>query len=471
MESTPDILIFLGRFHALAVHLPIGFVCIALLIEVFFRKSNATTHRTIVNFIWLVAAFSATAAVVLGYFLSMQGGYDDGTLNWHKWSGILLALVIHICYFLRRARLQKKWISYSLPISLSICTLLLIVTGHYGGSLTHGSGYLNEYQPHTLAGWFGVDSDKAVSAKKIETLDSADIFSDAVLPIIRAKCVSCHNAEKKKGNLVMLTYEEMLKGGEEGPALVPGNLEKSTIYQRITLPEDDKKFMPADGKKPLTSEQFAILRWWIENQAPQSAMISTMQPDSATRKILTDYLGIAESNNSLAFEASPLDPAVINDLKKAGFLVTTLSEKSNLLQATINNSGKDKMDTKLLTAAKDQLVWLKISHAGKLDTALSSIGELINLRKLTVNDSEIASDGIDGLLSLSNLEYLNLYGTSLSTKAVESLLTLKNLKQLYIGGVDIDSLAMSKLVIQYPKIKIIYQQPDNELSKEVSGGK
>lgn len=458
MEDTPGILIFLGRFHALVVHLPIGFVCLALLIEFFFKNP---TYKPLINFTWLLAALSATASVVLGYFLSLQGGYDEQTLGWHKWAGISLAVIIHVCYFLKKYATPKKVTRYAVPVSLGICTLLLILTGHYGGSLTHGGDYLTEYKPASVAELFGASSEQTTTAKKITSLDSADIFADAVMPIFKAKCVSCHNMQKKKGELILTSFADLMKGGKEGAAVVAGSIEKSSIYQRITLPADDKKFMPAEGKKPLTAQQIAIIKWWIEKQAPASAKITALQPDSAMRKTFITYFGITANNSStLNEDVAPANSATIQELNASGFQVIPLAEKSNLLQATFNGIGKNTIDVTKLVALKDQLVWLRINHAGKLDDALSSIGTLVNLRKLMLNDNEITDEKLDGLLPLSKLEYLNLYNTKVSATGIEKLMKLKNLKQLYVGATGIDSLIVNKLIVQYPQVKIVYKDPE-----------
>ena len=458
MEDSPGILIFLGRFHALVVHLPIGFVCLALLIECFFKNP---TYKPLINFTWLLAALSATASVVLGYFLSLQGGYDEQTLGWHKWAGISLAVIIHVCYFLKRYATQKKVTRYAVPVSLGICTLLLILTGHYGGSLTHGGDYLTEYKPASVAELFGASSEQSTTAKKITSLDSADIFADAIMPIFKAKCVSCHNIQKKKGELILTSFADLMKGGKEGAAVVAGSIEKSSIYQRITLPADDKKFMPAEGKKPLTAQQIAIIKWWIEKQAPASAKITALHPDSAMRKAFIMYFGITANNSStLNEDVAPANSATIQELNASGFQVLPLAEKSNLLQATFNGAGKTKIDISKLSALKDQLVWLRINHAGKLDDALRSIGTLVNLRKLMLNDNEITDEKLNGLLSLSKLEYLNLYNTKVSATGIEKLMKLKNLKQLYVGATGIDSLIVNKLIVQYPQVKIVYKEPE-----------
>lgn len=471
MEPTPDIVIFLGRFHALVVHLPIGFVCIAVLAELLFRKPGDANHRPLINFIWLLAALSATVSVMLGYLLSLQGGYNDNTLNWHKWAGILLALVIHVCYFVKKFSVQNSWTQYLAPVSLTLCTLLLIITGHYGGSLTHGSNYLSEYKPTSFAALLGESTERDNTAKMISSLDSADIFEDAIMPIIRLKCLSCHNTEKKKGNLVLSTFEEMMKGGEEGPAVVQGEPEKSGLYYRVTLPADDKKFMPTDGKKPLTDQQIAIIKWWIEQQAPKSATISTLQPDSAMVTIFNEYFGINENKNSLAAHVAPADPAALQELAKAGFRVTPLAANSNWLEVSwVGSEGKN-IEVHQLTALKDQLAWLRITYAGKLDEALPMIGQLTHLQKLTLNDNDITDEKLSSLLSLTNLEYINLNNTQITNKGIEIMLRLKNLKRLYIAGSKIDSASVASLSAEYPNTKIVFYREDNELSLVDSIGK
>jgi uncharacterized membrane protein len=462
MQETPDVLTFLGRFHPLIVHLPIGFVCLAILIEIFFRKLQYENLQPLIKFIWLLAAMSSTLSVVLGYFLSLQGGYDEQTLSWHKWSGILLAAFIHICYFRKKSSSQKLISKYTSPVLLGLCALLLIVTGHFGGSLTHGSDYLTEYKPGSFSEWFGLSTEKA-DTKKITSLDSADIFTDAIQPILKAKCVSCHNANKKKGGMVLSSFEEIIKGGEDGPGVVPGNLEKSGIYSRITLPEDDKKFMPANGKKPLTKDQVAIIKWWIEMQAPKTGNINTLKPDSAITKTFVAYFGINENNSNLDIEAPPANANVIKELTGAGFQITPLAEKTNLLQATLISSNKDTIKFNKLAELKDQLVWLRINNAGKLDNELKIIGRLTNLRRLILNNNDITDQNISELLALSNLEYLNLYSTKLSDSGVEIVLKLKKLKQLYVGKTNVTPEAMESLGKKYPNTRIIYKEAEDNV--------
>src|SRR5262249_27846792 len=77
-------------------------------------------------------------------------------------------------------------------------------------------------------------------------------FARDVAPLLAKRCLSCHGP-KKKGDLDMRTINGLLKGGDSGPAIVPGDPEKSPLWMRI---DDDS--MPPAGK-PLTAAQKKLL--------------------------------------------------------------------------------------------------------------------------------------------------------------------------------------------------------------------
>ena len=70
--------------------------------------------------------------------------------------------------------------------------------------------------------------------------------------------------QKVKGNLRLDTYDRLMRGGEDGAVIIPGKPgEKHSCCKRITLPPDDKKFMPSEGKPPLKAEEIAWIKAWI----------------------------------------------------------------------------------------------------------------------------------------------------------------------------------------------------------------
>ncbi|QEL14894.1 DUF1553 domain-containing protein [Limnoglobus roseus] len=87
-------------------------------------------------------------------------------------------------------------------------------------------------------------------------------FARDVRPIFAKACASCHGSEKQKGGLRLDRKADALKGGDDGPAIVPKDSTKSPLIQRVTEPDADK-VMPPKGEK-LTAGEVAILRAWID---------------------------------------------------------------------------------------------------------------------------------------------------------------------------------------------------------------
>jgi hypothetical protein len=89
-------------------------------------------------------------------------------------------------------------------------------------------------------------------------------FRRSILPILEAKCNQCHGARRRGGKLDMRTREAMLKGGNTGPALEPGNPDKSLLIELIHFNE-----MPPKKSAPrVTAAELQLLKDWIKAGAP-----------------------------------------------------------------------------------------------------------------------------------------------------------------------------------------------------------
>ncbi len=86
-----------------------------------------------------------------------------------------------------------------------------------------------------------------------------------VVPILKQKCFQCHSDALQMSKLDLRTRESMLKGGEKGPAIVPGNAQASRLYRRIAGLEQPA--MPMAPLPPLTSQEIAALKEWIDGGA------------------------------------------------------------------------------------------------------------------------------------------------------------------------------------------------------------
>ena len=71
-------------------------------------------------------------------------------------------------------------------------------------------------------------------------------FAKDIKPILESSCVSCHREGHDKGDLRLDEREYAFEAGEYGAAVVPFDLEKSTLYQSVTLPADHDDLMPPE---------------------------------------------------------------------------------------------------------------------------------------------------------------------------------------------------------------------------------
>src|ERR1019366_8396371 len=101
--------------------------------------------------------------------------------------------------------------------------------------------------------------------------DPASFYATRVHPIFADKCLSCHNADKHKGGLRLDSYQNAMRGGKDGKVIQPGDVHKSELFRRITLPSDSKDFMPAEGKPALTADETKLPELWIAAGAPVHA--------------------------------------------------------------------------------------------------------------------------------------------------------------------------------------------------------
>src|SRR2546421_10678472 len=101
-------------------------------------------------------------------------------------------------------------------------------------------------------------------------------FAKEIKPIFEASCIKCHGRGRTKGDLSIESRETLIKGGESGPAIVPGKSEESHLIELVAGLDPDS-VMPQKGKR-LTPGEIGLLRAWIDQGAPWDAGISFAKP-------------------------------------------------------------------------------------------------------------------------------------------------------------------------------------------------
>ncbi len=98
--------------------------------------------------------------------------------------------------------------------------------------------------------------------------EAAEFFEARIRPILVEKCARCHGARKQSSGLRLDGREAMIKGGDQGPAIVPGKPEASLAIRAITYRDDDLKMPP---KQKLSDAEVAMLSQWVAMGAPWPA--------------------------------------------------------------------------------------------------------------------------------------------------------------------------------------------------------
>ena len=438
---------FFGHFHVVLVHLPIGILLLACVFQWLERRPKFSSLHAATNIALLIGMVCAILSALTGYLLSFSGDYDEGLVITHQWFGISVAVVSVAMFYY-----HSKAASFKTQVSVSILLFVLIlITGHLGGSLTHGSDYLTR-------SW-GLTSDTVAQRKPIPNVQEAMVYSDVIQPILQTKCYSCHGKNKQKGKLRMDDSLRLMKGGKDGPVIVPGNVEKSEMAKRLSLPRGDDDHMPPKEKPQPTEQEIALIHWWIKSGALFDKKVKQLDQPEEIKPALLALQNVQEKK--IIVPDIPVKPVVkanddvIKKLKDLGAVIDPVSQTTNYLSAnfvTVTNPG-DK-EIQMLLPLKEQLIELKLGGASITDSALLVISQFKNLMRLQLDHTKITDKGLANLRALEDLRYLNLVGTAVTEKGIMQLKDLKNLRSIYLYQTGVKKSEWKDLKKVFPKTLI-----------------
>ncbi|HEX5152639.1 MAG TPA: c-type cytochrome domain-containing protein [Parafilimonas sp.] len=435
----------IGHLHPAFVHLPIGILLMALLLLWLSKKEKYNIPQQVLKIVLLAGVFSALFSCVTGYILSTQDQYEKPLVVWHMWMGIAVALTSMVLY-MKLARKEFDLIYKSLAVALLV---LIFVTGHMGGSLTHGSDYLS----------FGSGDDDTIPIKPIPDIQEAKVYADVIQPIFQTKCYSCHSSKKQKGGLRLDKFELMIKGGKDGKIIMPGNPDESDIIKRLLLPEESEDHMPPRDKPQPNDKQIALLHWWIENGNDTAGKVKDMpQPEPVKSYLFSLQQDQLKPKSLPIIPATPVEIAndkAIEALKDRGVIVLPVAQNSNYLMANfVTATNITDKDFALLVPLKKQLVWLKCGDMKIGDSSLNYIAQCTNINFLQLNNTLVTDKGLQQLAALKQLQSLNLVGTNVSGEGIKALADLKQLQSLYLYQTKINKAEWAMLKKEFPKTLI-----------------
>lgn len=450
---------YFGHFHPLFVHLPIGILVLVFVLEYIQARSKQADLRRAISIALATGFITAVFSCVAGWLLGQDGGYAETTLQLHQWLGISLAAVTGVAWWLQKYAAPRFY-----RVILGVIFLLLMITGHYGGSLTHGDDYLTAGLPQPVAGWLGAETkkDSVKPRPPIADINQAQVYADLVMPVLQEKCYSCHSAQKIKGALRLDTEALLMKGGKHGPVVKAGNADGSELIKRLLLPAEDDKRMPPKDKEQLTKEEIALLHWWVSAGLPMKQQVAALKPDSVTTQLLSSFA----SGGTAASAPAPLSPvldtkptvadsAAILALTKRKVLVSPVAKEQTLLDVScINASDFADADMPLLLGVAGNIVFLQAENTRISNAGLKEFGRFTNLVRLNLAGTAINGSGITPLLSLTHLEYINLTGTQLDDEGLMQLARLPALKKVYAWNTRVTTAGAAAFRSKKPDVQL-----------------
>jgi uncharacterized membrane protein len=328
-----DFIYFLGRFHVLVLHLPIGIILAAVALDWIARRERFRALAAVSPFLWALAAVSAVATAALGYMHLAEGKFSGDSVAAHRFFGTSVAVfTVVVSWLSRRPELYKR-----VNVATGIVALALVaITGHFGGNLTHGSSFLWQYAPGPL-------HSLGVSAEPV----------------------------------------------------------------------------PSSGEHANTPSK------------PTAAKTSATNAGA--------------------------DPAVVDRLYHAGFLVRQVSDTDPHLVVSVYSPGARVVDQHIavLLTAVDQIVELNLQDALLDDSVLVDIGKFTALTRLRLSHNELTDRTVAKLANLKKLERLNLYSNpGITDASVEVLASLPELKRLDVWNTGVTEKGMARLRELRPDLEL-----------------
>jgi uncharacterized membrane protein len=240
---------FLAPFHMVVLHFPIGVMATTAFLEIWSWRRPTVELRKVIQFTLTIAVLASIATMGFGLLRAEGGEYEPLTLAHHRGWGIAAGSVTLIAWGLHWLQLREpgRGAVVAFRLLLFISLLTLVVAGHHGGSLTHGTTYLTENAPSSIKNLLG---DAPGNPLAVGAIGATAPEAIAVRALFERRCLSCHGPEKQKAKFRVDDRATLLKGGKSGlAAVVPGDPGKSNLIRVCTLPKDHDEAMPPEGNR------------------------------------------------------------------------------------------------------------------------------------------------------------------------------------------------------------------------------
>jgi uncharacterized membrane protein len=419
-----------GRLHPMLLHLPIGMFAALVIVELWGAvRGRAFERGPRLVLCWLLA-LSAGASVGTGILLSEEPGYGGDTVELHRWLGIVTAATLLIAAVLRTVGHRRGY-----RAALVLSALLIVPTGHFGASMTHGDGFLTA--PFV--------SPVTIPIEVLEADGAGDTdhswYESRIAPIFDAHCTVCHGATRRKGGLALHTAEAIEAGGESGSILAAGG-GPGPLLRRIRLPLTDEDHMPPATKPQLSPAQIEVLEQWIDAGASfdgplpgTAAVVTTPTPDPVAASREPSRLDM-ESLQAAHVHVEIIDPESMS----LWIDLTAVPEMS--LEDAVG----------LLGPLAPYIAELSLRGVSSASQILARCRPWERLSHLDLSYASLDRDGLAAAAEAGRLEELTLIGTSLTPEAARDLGTVSSVEALHVWESNIPGETLAELREKRPAL-------------------
>ena len=296
-------------------------------------------------------------------------------------------------------------------------------------------------------------------------------FKKDILPLLESRCLKCHKAaheengkmQKPKGDIRLDAAWSISLGNKDVIPVKPKDIAHSAIINVVTLPRDDDKAMPPEGKgDPLTPAEVLKLKTWITEGADFDGWTGNLSGKPAdTVKAPPAPLIEREHEKLYKNLTAGLQPPAADVLKKlqaGGPQIAPLMTGSPLLRVDFLKAVNQCDDNTLaaLTPIKNNIAQLDLARTRITDASCKNIAQMPRLTHLDLRQTKITNAAIAQLSTLKNLVSLNLYGTEITDEAVPSLSAIKTLKYITVFECKMTEAGVSQLETALPQADIVF---------------
>ena len=419
----PKVVNWLGHWHPVILHFPIVLILVTI-VQYWRKDAYFSWYLSVTTILTLLSAMT-------GFILSLENGNKGNFLLVHQWMGIAVSFIMVSWYFF-----DNSISGGQLKILHVLLIILIVGTGHFGGMVTHGQDFLT----------FGTTEKETVGTLPMDP----NVYHDIVQSVLDKKCVSCHNSNKSKGELVLTEYSSIRKGGKSGSVFDA----QHGILHRINLPLNHEKHMPPQDEKQLEETELTILKSWLELGGPDSLRYSELDLESELHQIIEQLIDQNKENKWLGLPE--LSDQKIQDYSSDYCTIRRVFGGSNALQVLIfPHESFSTEELENLNSISEHIIDLNLSKLPITSEHLGIINKFINLELLDLSGSLIDHEDLMLLSNLTKLRSLKIYETQIGREASDVFALFPVLADLYLYNTSFSNLELEQLKETYPALNVI----------------